>query len=116
MSDKTVCVSLGDFTRAHGWRVYRVRTVSSTYHVAIGRTNGKGLAILRGYSVGAARLVDVQDSDPRLGTQSLFDVAPSDWAGRPLAFGTTTMRLRFACWRIFRARTARSCGGLPLRP
>ncbi len=90
MRDKTVCVSLGDFTRAHGWRAFRVRTVSSTYHVAIGDSGGERLAILRGYSVGAGRLVDVQDSAPTIGDERLFDVAPNEWVGKALSFGTTT--------------------------
>jgi hypothetical protein len=34
--------------------------------------------------------VDVQDSGAKVGNASLFDVAPGEWAGKPLTFGTTT--------------------------
>lgn len=89
MSDKTVCVSIGELTRAQGWSVYRVRTSSSTYHVATAPPQARRFAVLRGYSVGAGRMIDVRDSDPQVGDESLFDVAPTDWSGKALAFGTT---------------------------
>lgn len=89
MSDKTVCVSIGELTRAHGWSVYRVRTSSSTYHVAIAPHQAHRFAVLRGYSVGAGRLIDVRDSDPQVGGESLFDITHAAWLGKPLAFGTT---------------------------
>lgn len=89
MSDKTVCVSFGELTRTQGWSVYRVRTSSSSYHVATAPPQASRFAVLRGYSVGAGRLIDVRDSDPQVGDESLFDVAPTDWAGKALSFGTT---------------------------
>jgi hypothetical protein len=89
MSDKTVCVSIGELTRAQGWSVYRVRTSSSTYHVAIAPHQAHRFAVLRGYSMGAGRLIDVRDSDPQVGDESLFDIPPAAWSGKPLAFGTT---------------------------
>lgn len=89
MSDKTVCVSIGELTRAQGWSVHRVRTSSSTYHVAIAPSQLHRFAVLRGYSVGAGRLIDVRDSDPLIGGEPLFDVPPAAWSGKPLAFGTT---------------------------
>lgn len=89
MSEKTVCVSLGELTRTQGWSVYRVRTEASTYHVAIAPPQAHRFALLRGYSVGAGRMIDVRDSAPRVGAESLFDVAPTSWRGKPLAFGTT---------------------------
>jgi len=89
VSDKTVCVSIGELTRLQGWTVFRVRTASSTYHVAIAPVGAHRFAVLRGYSVGAGRIIDVRDSAPQIGGGSLFDVAPQDWPGKPLAFGTT---------------------------
>lgn len=91
MSDVTVFISLGDIKKAEGWTVYRVRTSSSTYHVAVGPVEkGKRFAILRGYSAGAGRLIDVRDSAPQVGDESLFDVPPSKWVGKKLSFGTAT--------------------------
>ena len=89
MGDKTVCVSIGELTKAQGWSVYRVRTSSSTYHVAIGPPQAHRFAVLRGYSVGAGRLIDVRDSSPQVGDEALFDVAHTRWSGKALAFGTT---------------------------
>lgn len=91
MSDVTVFISLGDIKKTEGWSVYRVRTVSSTYHVALGPLErGKRFAILRGYSAGAGRLIDVRDSAPQVGDESLFDVPPEKWVGKKLSFGTAT--------------------------
>lgn len=89
MSEKTVCVSIGELAGAQGWAVYRVRTASSTYHVAIAPAGARRFAVLRGYSVGVGRVIDVCDSAPQVGDASLFDVAPGKWSGKPLAFGTT---------------------------
>lgn len=89
MSEKTVCASIGELARSQGWAVYRVRTGSSTYHVAIAPAGAGRFALLRGYSVGVGRMIDVRDSLPRIGDDSLFDVAPAAWSGKALAFGTT---------------------------
>lgn len=90
-NERTVVGSLLElFQKTPGWKVYRVQTSSSTYHVAMGSLEGRRMAILRGYSVGAGRLVDIRDSGPQAGGESLFDVDPERWVGRKLSFSTTT--------------------------
>jgi hypothetical protein len=86
MSDVTMCVMP---MQGEGWSVYRVRTASSRYVVGLFR-GGRGqrrCAILRGTSRSAGEL-DVQDSDPRIGDRSLFEVVPAFWPGDSLQIGT----------------------------
>jgi hypothetical protein len=68
------------------WKVYRVRTQGSIYHLGIcgGRDGLRRCAVLRSASKG-----DVTDCAPLIAGQSLFDVAPDGWVGGCLEIGTT---------------------------
>jgi 6-pyruvoyltetrahydropterin/6-carboxytetrahydropterin synthase len=41
-------------------------------------------------SQGLGQMIDLQDSAPLIGGQSLFDVPPAHWVGKPLEMGTAT--------------------------
>lgn len=86
MSDVTRCVIP---MSGEGWSVYRVRTASSRYLVGLfrGAPGQRPCAVLKGTSRSAGEL-DVQDSDPRIGSASLFSVSPMMWTGEPLHIGT----------------------------
>lgn len=85
----TMFQSLGE---PAGWTVYAVRTGGSLYHVGLpgSARQGRRVAALRGYSKHLGRMIDVQDSDPRVGGKSLFDVPVQDWTGFSLEVGTLT--------------------------
>ena len=92
--EKTRCVGLASLTFESlpaGWTVYRVRTRSSTYTLGLFVKGGeRHVAVLRGRSNGMGQEISVMDSEPDIGEESLFDVPPSDWVGKPLAIGTIT--------------------------
>lgn len=88
-SEHTMFQSLGD---PSGWTVYAVRTAGSVYHVGLPSSarNGRRVVALRGYSKQLGRMIDVQDSNPRIGGKSLFDVPVEHWPGFCLEVGTLT--------------------------
>lgn len=71
-----------------GWRVYRIKTRSSKYHLALrdGIRGQRPCAILRGYSHG--RSIDVTDSAPEVGNRPLFSIPPEKWIGEVVCVGT----------------------------
>lgn len=90
MSERT-CIMM--VSSEAGWIVYRVRTASSEYHLGVfsGGWGKRACAVLRGRSRGGmGETIDVQDSAPLVGGESLFSAAPSSWVGRTLEIGTVT--------------------------
>src|SRR5688572_1810013 len=71
-----------------GWKVYRIETASSRYHLGVFPGDGvrRRCAVLKGTSHG--RHIEAQDSAPLLGGRSLFDVPESEWIGHSLEVGT----------------------------
>jgi hypothetical protein len=74
--------------RALAVTVYRVQTESSIYHVAFHEERGRKYVVVRGQAGTDREHVVVRDSDPRIGDDSLFEVAPDDWVGKPLEIAT----------------------------
>jgi hypothetical protein len=73
-----------------GWTVYRIHTASSRYTLGVfaGNAQRRRCAVLRGMSHGTG--INAEDSAPLVGSQSLFDVPPSEWIGHRLQIGTTS--------------------------
>jgi hypothetical protein len=89
MSDKTTVFSISEF----GWTVYRIRTASSRYHLALFLGDGSSrrkCGVLRGLSEGLGKAIDIQDSAPLVGGRSIYDVPPREWVGSVLEIGTAT--------------------------
>jgi hypothetical protein len=89
MTEKTTVFSIS----ALGWTVYRVRTTSSRYHLALFLGDGsrrRKCGVLRGTSEGLGRSIDIQDSAPLIGGRSIYDVPPQEWVGSVLEIGTAT--------------------------
>jgi hypothetical protein len=74
--------------RAQAVDVYRVQTEASVYFVAIHEERGRKYVVVRGQQGSDRENVVVRDSDPRIGDQSLFDVAPERWVGQVLEAAT----------------------------
>lgn len=90
MSERT-CIMM--VSSEAGWIVYRVRTASSEYHLGVfsGGWGKRACAVLRGRSRGGmGEAIDVQDSAPLVGGESLFSVSTDSWVGRALEIGTVT--------------------------
>lgn len=88
MAEHTVVRS----TRSAGWKVYRIETQSSRYHLALfpGGGGERRCAVIRGRSSSAGRSIEDRDSDPLADGVSLFDLEPQAWVGRSLEIGTTS--------------------------
>jgi hypothetical protein len=84
MTEGTIAVRFRDVDSS--WKVYRVRTQKSIYHLGIcgGRDGLRRCAVLRSTNTG-----DVTDCAPLIAGKSLFDVAPDSWVGGCLEIGTT---------------------------
>jgi len=74
--------------RVSAVNVYRVQTESSVYHIAFHEERGRKYVVVRGQQGTDREHVVVRDSDPRIGDQSLFDVLPAEWVGKPLEIAT----------------------------
>jgi len=74
--------------RVQAVSVYRVQTESSVYFVAFHEERGKKYVVVRGQAGTDREHVVVRDTDPRIGDESLFDVAPADWVGKSLEVAT----------------------------
>lgn len=75
--------------RTDAGRVYRLRTANSTYELEV-RERGamQRCAVLSKLDGKNAVLQRFEDSAPRIGGRSLFDVSPLEWIGLRLAVGT----------------------------
>ena len=74
--------------RVKAVNVYRVQTESSVYFIAFHEERGRKYVVVRGQAGTDREHVVVRDSDPRIGDDSLFDVPPADWVGKPLEIAT----------------------------
>src|SRR4051812_13124592 len=72
------------------WKVYRVRTGSSSYTIGVYEYDGRRFAVMRGHSRNLGGQVDLRDSDPKVDGRSLFSVPPTEWVGKSLEIGTAT--------------------------
>lgn len=79
----------GPVRRNEAWRLYRIRTANSTYELEVQESGvDRRCTILTKLDPHDGVLQSFEDSAPRVGTQSLYDVSPLDWIGRRLAVGT----------------------------
>jgi hypothetical protein len=70
--------------------VVRVHTQASVYIIGLHEDRGRKYVVVRGLPGTDREHVIVRDSDPRVGEDSLFDVAPHDWIGQSLEIATMT--------------------------
>lgn len=71
-------------------RVFHVKTQSSRYVLGFFDLGGvRPFAMMRGMSQGMGHEIDLRDSDPRIGDNSLFDVAPERWVGERIDMAGT---------------------------
>jgi len=67
------------------WAVYRITTQSgSVYLMGLHSVGGRRSVVVRGEEGTDKANVIVRDTDPQLGSRSLFDVPSSDWPGLKL--------------------------------
>ncbi len=85
MSKQHTMIFTAPASASPGWQTFRVKTGSSTYHVAFGPLGSRRVAVLRGDSHG--NVIHEIDGDPRVGEASLFGVSPGEWVGKPLLVG-----------------------------
>ncbi len=90
MTDMTSVISVR--TASLGWKAFWVQTQSSMLLIGLydGTAGGRPLAVLKGHSGSSGRELRAQDSAPRVGDRSLFDVPPAEWVGARLEIGGTT--------------------------
>jgi hypothetical protein len=86
MSSKTI---FGDFRRA-ATAVYRVTTESSVYILGFHQERGRQFVVLRGLPGTDREHVVLRDSDPRIGEEPMFGLAPGAWVGKVMEVATMT--------------------------
>ncbi len=69
-------------------QVYKVQTESSTYFVAFHKDRDRRYVIVRGAAGGDREHVVVRDSEPRVGSRSMFDVPVDEWIGQSMEVAT----------------------------
>ena len=71
------------------WAVFRVATVTgSVYLVGLHSVGGRRSAVVRGAPGTEKEHVVVRDTEPEIGSASLFDVPSSEWPGQRLRVAT----------------------------
>lgn len=70
--------------------VYRVQTQQSTYLVGVHEEGGRRYVVVRGEPGSERENIVLRDTDPRIGSRSLFDVPLAEWIGRQLQVTTMT--------------------------
>ncbi len=69
-------------------QIYKVQTESSTYFVAFHKDRDRRYVVVRGATGGDREHVVVRDSEPRVGSRSMFDVPVDEWIGQAMEVAT----------------------------
>jgi len=86
MHSKTVFLDLRQLASA----VYRVTTESSVYLIGFHEERNRRFVVVRGLPGTDREHVVIRDSDPRIGSASMFDLAPGEWVGNVMEVATMT--------------------------
>jgi hypothetical protein len=77
--------------RSEIWRVYRIRTANSTYHLEVEAQSARyprRVAVLTCLEPHSRAGESHEDSSPKAGGESLFVLSPMEWIGKCLTVGT----------------------------
>lgn len=75
--------------RQGAWAVHRITTQSgSVYLIGLHSIGGRMSAVVRGEPGTKHENVIVRDTDPQIGSRSLFNLPSTEWVGQPLRVAT----------------------------